>query len=152
MNRRTRIRLAGAAASALALVLVPTAANAAGSGGVTGAAFYVDGIQYRTVATPNNLSGTGAPTHSFDVIYDFGGAQPNVATAAPGDRDFNGGRWMVHALGFPDGYAAALAIGDADGDGVIDSDTELMTALDAGAAVDLGVVKSFTCPVIPLHG
>lgn len=150
MNRLlSRTVLAGAAVAALALV--PTAAQAAGSGGVTGAAFYVDGERYRTVATPNDLSGTGAPAKSFDVIYDFGGAQPNVATAAPGDTDYNGGRWMVHALAFPGGYQAALDAGDVDGDGVLDSDAELMLAIDAGAAVDTGVVASFTCPVIPLR-
>jgi hypothetical protein len=141
-----------AAAAAAALVLVPTTAHAAGAGGVSGPAFYVDGIRYRTVATPNDLSKTGAPAHAFDVIYDFGGAQLNVATAAPGDADYNGGRWMVHALAFPSGYGAAVSAGDADGDGVLDSDAELMAAIQAGTAVDVGVVKSFTCPVIPLHG
>ncbi|MBM7502795.1 hypothetical protein ACFPER_04895 [Agromyces aurantiacus] len=149
----TRIsRTALTAAAAAALVLAPAAAHAAGSGGVTGPAFYVDGDLYRTVATPNDLSSTGAPSHAFDVIYAFGGEQPNVATAAPGDTDYNGGRWMVHALAFPMGYAAAVAAGDTDGDGVIDSDAELMSAIAAGAAVDTGVVRSFTCPVIPLHG
>lgn len=138
------------AVAAAALALSPVAAHAAGAGGVSGPAFYVDGVLYRTVGTPNDLSGTGAPGHSFDVIYDFGGAQQNVATAAPGDADYNGGRWMVHALDFPSGYAAAVEAGDADGDGVLDSDAELMTATLAGTAVDVGVVASFTCPVIPL--
>lgn len=139
------------AAAAAALVLVPVSAQAAGAGGVGGPAFYVDGVLYRTVATPNDLSGTGAPVHSFDVIYDFGGVQRNVATAAPGDSDYNGGRWMVHALDFPAGYAAAVDAGDADGNGVLDSDAELTTAMNAGVVVDVGVVASFTCPVIPLH-
>ena len=58
---------------------------------------------------------------------------------------------MVHALGFPSGYAAAVDAGDADGDGVLDSDAELMTAMSAGAVVDVGIAASFTCPVIPLH-
>ena len=139
------------AVAAAALVLTPVSAQAAGAGGVSGPAFYVDGGLYRTVATPNDLSGTGGPEHSFDVIYDFGGAQRNVATAAPGDADYNGGRWMVHALDFPSGYAAAVDAGDADGDGVLDSDAELATAMNAGAVVDVGIVASFTCPVIPLH-
>lgn len=131
--------------------LVPTVAQA----GVTGPAFYVNGTVYRTVGTPTDLSNTGAPAHSFDTIYDFGGAQMNVATAAPGDRDYNGGRWMVHALGFRTGYAATVAAHDLDGDGVIDTNAELSAALaDAGAggAIDLGVVKRFVCPVIPLPG
>jgi hypothetical protein len=133
-------------------VLSAAALAVAGAGlaGVTGPAFYVDGQLYRTVNTPTDLSGTDAPAHAWDVIYDFGGAQMNVATAAPGDRDYNGGRWQVHALSFPSGYAAAVAAGDANGNGVIDSDAELGAALAAGAAVDAGVVKQFVCPVIKL--
>lgn len=118
--------------------------------GVGGPAFYVDGQFYRTVGTPTDLTGTGAPAQAWDVIYEFAGAQPNVATAAPGDRDYNGGRWMVHALTFPDGYLAAVADGDLDADGVLDSDQEIQAALAAGSAVDAGVVKQFECPAIPL--
>ena len=138
--RRILLALAGAAALA-----VPAA-----QAGVTGPAFYVDGTLYRTVNTPTDLSGTGAPAHSFDTIYEFGGAQPNVATAAPGDPGYNGGRWMVHLLTFPSGYAAAVAAGDANGSGDLDSDEEIAAAIAAGAATDAGVVKQFVCPVIKL--
>lgn len=131
-------------AIAAALLASTTAA------GVTGPAFYVDGALYRTVGTPTDLSGTGAPTQSWDTIYDFGGHQMNVATAAPGDRGYNGGRWQVHALAFPSGYAVALAAGDANGNGAIDSDEELMAAIAAGAARGAGIVKQFVCPVIKL--
>ncbi len=133
----------------LAAVAAALLASAAGAG-VTGPAFYVDGTLYRTVGTPTDLSRTAAPAQSWDTIYDFGGNQRNVATTAPGDRGYNGGRWQVHALSFPSGYAAALAAGDANGSGAIDSDEELAAALATGAAVDAGVVKQFVCPVIPL--
>lgn len=125
-------------------------ALAAGSGGVTGPAFYVDGTLYRTVGTPTDLSGTGAPADSFDTIYEFGGAQPNVATAAPGDKGYNGGRWRVQVLAFPSGYAAAVASADANTSGDLDSDEELATAFTAGTAVVSGSGPSFVCPVIPL--
>jgi hypothetical protein len=134
------------------LVLVGSAslAGAAGAGGVTGPSFYVDGTLYRTVGTPTNLSGTGAPASSFDTIYEFFGAQPfNVATTAPGDPGYNGGRWMVHGLTFSD-YDAAVAAFDANDSGDLDSDEEVAAALAAGAATDIGVVKSFVCPVIKL--
>ena len=125
-------------------------ALAAGSGGVTGPAFYVDGTLYRTVGTPTDLSHTGAPAHSFDTIYEFGGAQPNVATAAPGDKGYNGGRWRVQVLAFPSGYAAAVTSADANTSGDLDSDEELATAFTAGTAVVSGSGPSFVCPVIPL--
>ena len=69
----------------LSLAATPFAL-AAGAGGVTGPAFYVDGVLYRTVNTPTDLSTTGAPAHSFDTIYALAGQPFNVATAAPGDR------------------------------------------------------------------
>lgn len=120
----------------------------AAMGGVTGPAFYVDGQLYRTVNTPTDLSKTGAPDHSFDTIYQFFGLQPyNVATAAPGDPGYNGGRWRVHGLQFAN-YSAAVAAFDANGSGDFDSDEEVDAALAAGAAKDIGVVKSFVCPVI----
>lgn len=148
--RTTLNRLAGVAALALAGV---TAGAGPASAGVSGPAFWVDGSTYRTVATPSDLFGTGAPGHSYDVIYDLGGHQLNVAEAAPGDQEYNGGRWMVHAVTFPDGYGAALAAGDLDGDGVLDSDAEVLAAMMAGEAVDAGVVASFVCPVIQVpHG
>ncbi len=89
---------------------------AGGSGGVTGPAFYVDGQLYRTVNTPTDLSNTGAPDSSFDTIYQFFGLQPNVATAAPGDPGYNGGRWRVHGLSFAN-YPAAVAQFDTNGSG-----------------------------------
>ena len=128
-----------------ALVLPGTIAQA----GVSGPSFYVDGALYRTVGTPTDLSGTGAPARSFDVMYEFFGLQPNVATAAPGDPGFNGGRWAVHGLRFAD-YQAAVDSYDRNRSGDLDSDEEVAAALAGGAATDIGVIKQFECPVIPL--
>jgi hypothetical protein len=141
--------LAPVAGSALLLAAAGVAA-ADGAGGVTGPAFYVDAQLYRTVNTPTDLSKTGAPASSFDTIYQFFGVQPfNVATAAPGDAAYNGGRWRVHGLQFAD-YAAAVVVFDTNDSGDFDSDEEVAAALSAGAATDIGVVKSFVCPVIKL--
>src|SRR3990172_7268554 len=93
---------------------------AAGAGGVTGPAFYVDGELYRTVGTPTDFSHTGAPDHSFDVIYDFGGAQTNVAEAAPGQPGFNGGRWRGHGVAFKTSLGAAVAAHDSKRSGDLD--------------------------------
>ena len=146
-----RRALTTALVAGLLLLVSATAAGAQGSGGVTGPSFYVDGTLYRTVNTPTDLSGTGAPASSFDTIYQFFGVQPfNVATAAPGDPGYNGGRWMVHGLEFED-YDAALAAFDANHSGDFDSDEEVLAAIAHGAATDIGVVKSFVCPVIKIR-
>lgn len=143
-------RLAPLVAVAACAALFAGSAFAAGAGGVTGPAFYVDGDLYRTVGTPTDLTGTGAPAHAFDTIYEFGGYQPNVATAAPGDRGYNGGRWRVLVLGFPSGYMAAVGVADTNGSGDIDSDEELTVAFAAGKAAVVSDGPSFVCPVIKL--
>lgn len=122
--------------------------------GVSGPVIYVDHVLYRTVATPTDLSGAGAPAQSWDTIYNFFGAQDSVATAAPGDQGFNGGRWQVHKVSAPQGYAAALAAGDLDSDGVLDSAEEVNAALASGALVDDGIVKYFVCTLnkVPAGG
>jgi hypothetical protein len=151
MNRKairtiTAVLTAGGATLGLAAT-----AHAAG---VSGPAIYVDHVLYRTVVTPTDLSQTGAPAHSFDTIYNFFGPQMSVATAAPGDRDYNGGRWQVHKVSTPGGYAAALAAGDLDGNGVLDSADEVAAALASGALVDDGIVKYFVCTLnkVPARG
>ena len=135
------------ALAATAALIVSTAAL----GGVTGPAFYVNGTTYRTVNTPTDLSGTSAPAHAWDTIYDFGGHQLNVATAGPGDPGYNGGRWMVHGLAFAsDAQYAALAAQLAGTNGVFDTNAEVAALLAAQPALDVGVVKQFVCPVIPM--
>lgn len=151
----TALALVALAALALLFSTAVASANGHGAGGVTGPAFFVDGELYRTVLTPTDLTGTGAPSDSFDIIYDLGGAQPNVAEAAPGDSDYNGGRWQVHGVSFNTSYASTLAAHDMDGSGSLDSAEEVEAALaDAtgSGATDLGVVKSFVCPVIKTPG
>lgn len=132
--------------SALLLALAPVA-----QAGVTGPAFYVDGVQYRTVGTPTDFSETGAPDHSFDTIYEFSGAQSlNVATAAPGDRAYNGGRWRVEVIQYVTGdYGSARDAFDTNGSGDFDSAAEVEAAIDAGV-ITTTPGPSFECPVIPL--
>jgi hypothetical protein len=49
------------------------------------------------------------PATTFDTIYEFSGAQSfNVATAAPGDSGYNGGRWRVEVVSYAVDYASAL--------------------------------------------
>jgi len=135
-----------AIAAGLSLAAVPGTALA---GGPPAAAFFVNGTVYRTVGTPTDLTGTGAPSHSFDTIYEFFGAQLNVATAAPGDPGYNGGRWIVRGLAWNSTYADAVAQ-HGGSNGVIDTNTEIGAVLadaDAGGATTFEV-KRFVCPVI----
>jgi hypothetical protein len=137
-------------AAAVAMLAIPGTASA----GVSGPAFYVNGVVYRTVGTPTDLSGTGAPGQSWDTIYEFFGAQMNVATAAPGDRGYNGGRWRVHGLDWNTTYMDAVAE-HGGANGVIDTNAEVAAVLadgGEGGATDTGVIKTFVCPVIKLPG
>jgi len=135
------------AATGVALVVAPSQALA----GVSGPAFYVNGTVYRTVGTPTDLSGTGAPAGSYDTIYEFFGAQMNVATAAPGDPGYNGGRWLVEGLDWNSTYEDAVAE-HGGANGVIDTNAEIAAVLADGGAggATTTVVKSFVCPVIKL--
>jgi len=130
------------------IAVAALAVTAPAQAGVSGPAFWIDGSLYRTVATPTDLSGTGAPASTYDAIYAFGGEQLNVAESKPGDTDYNGGRWAVHELAFPSGYDAAVTSGDTNGNGVIDSTAELEVAFAVGTAVDTGtIVSRFVCTV-----
>ena len=135
------------AAAALVGGAVAATAIPASAGGVSGPAFYVDGEVYRTVATPAQLSDTGAPAHTYDILWNLGDNQLAVSESAPGHPGYNGGRWEVHKVGLPNGYQAALDSGDLDGNGVLDSVPEVMAAMYAGDATDGGVVARFVCTV-----
>jgi hypothetical protein len=147
-------RLLAVAAAGVAALVTASLALGAGTGGVGAPSIYVDGTLYRTVGTPTDFSGTGAPSSSFETLYSLGDVQPKVATAAPGDAGFRGGRWQVHALAFDTSYAATVAAHDTNGSGDLDSAAEIEAALadpGPGGATDTGVVQSFECPVIPAH-
>lgn len=132
-----------AAATSAALLLASLAASAAAAGGPPSLAFYVDGARYRTVGTPTDFAGTGAPAHSFDRIYVLGGDLVNVAESKPGDRDYSGGRWMVLPVTWAPGATP----------------TQLTSAEQVEAYATAGMlsiassaVKLFECPVIPVRG
>jgi hypothetical protein len=128
-----RLSLLAGTTLAVSLLAAPVAA-----GGPPSVGFYVDGDLYRTIATPTNLSGTGAPAHSFDTIYALGDGLTNVAEAKPGDRDYNGGRWMVTAIEW---HTTPTQL---------TSEEEVLAAEAAGDLSIGGVVNMFVCPVIKL--
>lgn len=149
---RRRVLLASVAATA-ACVWVASAFG--GAFVAQNAVMYVDGVTYRTVDTPAfyNEKAGAAPAHTWDTLYVMPSGpssffQLHVADAAPGDRDYNGGRWIVTGVFFTTSYAsAAAAYGGANG--VFDSDAEVLAAIAGGAATATELFR-FECPVRPL--
>ena len=129
--RRT---LAAMAAATFILALSVSSVAAAGPPSLS---FYVDGQRYRTIGTPTDLSNTGAPESSFDRIYALGDGLINVAESKPGDRDFNGGRWMVIPVTWATGVSPVQ---------LTDADT-VEAWEDAGMLSFGDPVKYFVCTV-----
>ena len=110
---------------------------------------------YDTVVTDTSFS--VPPSGSTDIIYSFMlsglDGQRSVAETAPGDPEFNGGRWDVHLVTFT---PAGLAAHDPDGDGLVNF--ELTNAEDLLLHEELGhlVVNRanfyFECPMLPNRG
>ena len=125
------------AAMAAATFVLALSVSAVAAGGPPSLSFYVDGQRYRTIATPTDLSNTGAPASSFDRIYALGDGFINVAEAKPGDRDFNGGRWMVIPVIWADGVTAVQL-----------TDADTIEAYEAADMLSFGdPVKYFVCTV-----
>jgi hypothetical protein len=122
----------------MALVLSAGAVSANNGKGPPGAGIVVDNLLYRTVGTPTDFSGTGAPAGSYDTIYALGEGLYSVASSAPGDSDFNGGRWMVFEVVWTNTAPVQLT-----------SEEQVLAYEDAGMIEIDGPIKYFECPVIP---
>lgn len=114
---------------ALTLASVPVLAQLGPPGGT----IYVDDVAYQTVATPKDLP----PHGQFDAIYVLGDGLAAVAEAAPGDQDYNGGRWEVRRVNFmsipPTQFTNVEDLRDAEAQGQV-SFSE--------------VIRRFECPLI----
>jgi hypothetical protein len=132
-----RLALAATTAAMLASVAISTAT----AGGPPSLAFYVDDVRYRTVGTPTDFTGTGAPSFTYDRIYALGSGLINVAEAKPGDRDFNGGRWAVYPITWAAGVTPVQLTNDHD----------ILAWQAAGLlTVASSPVKLFFCSVAPV--
>jgi hypothetical protein len=142
MQLRTKLaRRITVTASAIAL-LASIGASGVRAGGPPSLGFYVDDVRYRTVGTPTDFFGTGAPDSSYDKIYNLG-TGINVAEAKPGDRDFNGGRWQVYAVTWAAGVTPVQYTNDG----------QILAARDAGLlTINPTPVKEFVCNVAPVPG
>lgn len=112
---------------------------------------------YDTVATDTSF--TSPPANSVDILYNFDPlfsglqGQRAISESAPGDRDFNGGRWHVIIVAFTE---EGIAVHDPDGDGFVNF--ELTNAEQVLHHVSLGHLVLtetdiyFECPMIPNRG
>lgn len=139
IKRSLTRRLMGAALAAGLLATV--GAGSALAGGPPGIGFYVDDELYRTVGTPSDFSGTGAPASTFDIIYALGNELRNVAEAKPGDLDFNGGRWIVLPVTW---NVAPVQLTNAE-------EVEYYAQM-GWLTIATEPAKIFECPVIPVGG
>ena len=114
-------------------------------------AIWVHGTLYGTVATSTSFK--SPPPQSTDPIFSFANSglkgQRSIAVYAPGDPEYNGGRWHVMAVTYT---ASGKAVFD-DGNGNVNM--ELTSAEDLMDAVDMGLVTisdttvRIECPLLP---
>ena len=103
------------------------------AGGPPAGTIYAHDVAYRTVATPTDLPAQG----KFDTIYDLGNGLANVSNAAPGDRDYNGGRWEVRPITWINIQPTQFTNAE-----------QILAAAEAGDISIGDVVKRFVCPLI----
>lgn len=115
------------------------------------AAIWNDGHLYGTVVTPTSF--VAPPELATDTLYNFAmsglNGQRSISEAAPGDVDYNGGRWSIVAAVFTaDGIAA---LGDGSGNIAVEltSDEELLFHVDQGHIELLPTAIYFECPMLP---
>jgi hypothetical protein len=133
---------------ALAGTLTPGAALAGAT--KVDNAIWNDGHLYGTVLTPTSF--VAPPEHSTDTLYNFMmsglNGQRAISEAAPGDRDYNGGRWSVVAAVFTDAGIAAL--GDGSGNIAVEltSDEDVFYHVDQGHIELMPTTIYFECPML----
>jgi ABC-type glycerol-3-phosphate transport system substrate-binding protein len=139
----------------LAALILATGSVASAQNGATVIlenAIWANGELYGTVATPTSFR--NAPRHSTDVIYSFMmnelQGQRSVSEAAPGDSDYNGGRWSVHFAFYT---AQGETYFDGNGDGIVDYElTSEEEVHEQEALGNLEIVDAnfyFVCPLLP---
>jgi hypothetical protein len=137
----------------LVLLIAPFAADAKGPLRAS-AAIWAHGELYGTVGTPAVFM--DPPEGTTDTLYNFQMSgltgQRSISDAAPGDPDFNGGRWAVVPVTFT---ASGMAVHDPDGNGEVNF--ELTSADQVYEHVNLGhlvlgdTTIYFECPLLPGH-
>jgi len=116
------------------LGLVLTALPVTAQVGPPGGMIYADNQLFATVGTPTELPDRGR----FNDLYQLGGSLAAVSDAAPGSRDYRGGRWAVREVTFV--TIAPVQYTNAE---------DLLAAASRGEVTIGPVVRRFECPLIP---
>jgi hypothetical protein len=117
----------------LALIGSGLVSGATAQVGPPGGTIYAHDVAYRTVATPTDLP----PHGNFDTIYALGGGLAAVSGSAPGDRDYNGGRWEARPIQWL--TIPPMQFTNAE---------DVVSAADRGEIAIGDVVRRFVCPLI----
>jgi len=128
MCRNFRVLTAGFLG--LVLTALPVTAQVGPPGGM----IYADNQIFATVGTPTELPDQGR----FNDLYQLGGTLAAVSDAAPGSRDYRGGRWAVREVTFV--TIAPVQYTNAE---------DLLAAASRGEVTIGPVVRRFECPLIP---
>ncbi len=98
---------------------------------------YANDELFTGVNAPRDL-----PSHGkFDTIYVLGPGLMAVADAAPGDVDYNGGRWEVRPVTWKTIAPTQF------------TNSEQVEAAVAAGQITIGdVIRRFECPLIPMRG
>ncbi|WP_303720793.1 hypothetical protein [Malonomonas rubra] len=147
MNRQIVLSLV----TACTMILFGTGSVLAGSATKVDKAIWAHGTIYGTIATPTSFN--LPPVQSTDTIYSFmlSGltGQRSVSESAPGDRNYNGGRWSVKVVLFTD---QGKAIHDPDNDGAVNFElTSAEKVLEHEALGHLTIMDTsiyFECPLL----
>lgn len=122
----------------LLVLVVPAFADAPNFG----AAIWADDQLFGTKGTADLPAPNANNRQSFDGLFKFTNGvagQLPVAEAAPGNPNYNGGRWIEYFVTFTDGavevtsYAQLMEL----------EDDNLVTITETG--------KYFQCPLLPMH-
>lgn len=148
---KIKSRHAVALLGAFSFLLFAASAHAGGAVRVP-EAIWAEGELYDTIVTPTSFN--APPEHSTDIIYSFMMSglegQRSVAESAPGDPDYNGGRWDVQMVTFT---AQGIAEHDQDNDGIADfeltSVEEVLEHEELGHIVINEADFYFVCPLLP---
>jgi hypothetical protein len=119
------------------VLLVGAAAGTSAQVGPPMNRIYANGELFTGITAPRDLPNNG----KFDTIYVLGNGFYAVSEAAPGDQDYNGGRWEARIVTWNSIPPTQFKSAD-----------QIESAAAAGQISIGEVVRRFECPLIPLRG